>query len=114
MTPSPPWALLLLLLLLPLPLRSPEGGGDKTPDFGPGATSGEAVGGGRGLREEAEGDMPTFTAPSVLGVFRTECLWACGTPLMPPVPSALTEGRGEDVVAGGRARGAEGDDEVEM
>lgn len=53
----------LLALLLLLPLRRPDGGVD-APIFDPGATSGDAVGGGRGLGGDAEEGMLAFTTPT--------------------------------------------------
>lgn len=52
----------LLALLLLLPLRRPEGGAE-TPIFDPGGTSGDAVGGGRGLGGDAEAGMLALTTP---------------------------------------------------
>lgn len=51
-----------LLALLLLPLRRPEGGME-TPVFNPGGTSGDAVGGGRGLGD-AEAGMLTLATPT--------------------------------------------------
>lgn len=47
-------------------------------------------------------------------MFKTESLCACGVPLTTPIPSTLTEGRGEDVMEEGRDREVEEDEEVEM
>lgn len=58
---SPPVTLLLL------PLRRPDGGME-TPVFGPGVTSGEAVGGGRGFGEETETGMFAFVTPTLKGL----------------------------------------------
>lgn len=57
----------LLTLLLLLPLRRPEGAVE-TPVFDPGGTSGDAVGGGRGLGGEGEGAMLAFATPAPTGL----------------------------------------------
>lgn len=105
----------LLALLLLLPLRSPEGVVE-TPVFDPGATKGDAVGGGRGLGGDTEAGMLALVTPTPKGlcVFKTECLCTCAVPLTTPIPSTLTEGRGEDVMEGGRDREVEEGEEVEM
>lgn len=56
-----------LVALLLLPLRRPDGV-TETPVFGPGATSGDAVGGGRGLGEETETGMFVFVTPTFKGL----------------------------------------------
>ena len=56
---------LLALLLLLLTLRRPEGVVE-TPIFDPGGTSGDAVGGGRGLEGMAEAGMLTLATPTGL------------------------------------------------
>jgi len=56
-----------LLALLLLPLRRPEGGVE-TPIFDPGATSGDAVGGGRGLGGDTEAGMFAFVTPTLKGL----------------------------------------------
>lgn len=61
MSVSPLWALLLLLLLL----RRPEGVVETT-IFDPGGTSGDAVGGGRGLDAKVEAGMLTLATPTGL------------------------------------------------
>lgn len=55
----------LLALLLLLPLRRPDGGVE-IPVFDPGGTSGDAVGGGRGLGGDAEAGMLAFATPKGL------------------------------------------------
>lgn len=55
---------LLALLLLLLPLRRLEGGGE-TPIFAPGGTSGDAVGGGRGLGGEDEAGRLALATPAL-------------------------------------------------
>ncbi|KAA8585620.1 hypothetical protein FQN60_004314 [Etheostoma spectabile] len=81
--------------------------GAETPVFDPGATSGDAVGGGRCLAGGgAEAGMLALTTA-------TECLCACTAPLTTPIPSTLTEGRGAAMTQRGRDRGVEGDEEVE-
>lgn len=55
----------LLALVLLLPLRRPEGGVETTV-FDPGATSGDAVGGGRGLGGDAEAGMLALATPKGL------------------------------------------------
>lgn len=52
-----------LVALLLLPLRRPEVGVD-TPVFDPGGTSGDAVGGGRGLGDDAEAGMLALATPT--------------------------------------------------
>lgn len=58
---------LLFALLLLLPLRRTEVGVD-TPVFEPGGTSGDAVGGGRGLGEDAEAGMLALATPIPIGL----------------------------------------------
>lgn len=105
----------LLTLLLLLPLRSPEGAVE-TPVFDPGATSGDAVGGGRGLGGDTEAGMLALVTPTLKGlcVFKSKCLCTCAVPLTTPMPSTLTKGRGEDVTEGDRDKEVEDDEEVEM
>lgn len=54
----------LLALLLLLPFRRLEGG-EETPIFAPGGTSGEAVGGGRGLGGEDEAGRLALAIPTL-------------------------------------------------
>lgn len=53
----------LLALLLLLPLRRLEWGVE-SPNLDPGATSGDAVGGGRGLGGDAEAGMLALATPT--------------------------------------------------
>ena len=55
----------LLVLLLLLPFRRPEEGVETTV-FDPGGTSGDAVGGGRGLGDNAEAGIVAFATPKGL------------------------------------------------
>ena len=56
-----------LLALLLLPLRRPEGVVE-IPVFAPGATRGDAVGGGRGLGGDTEAGMFVFVTPTLKGL----------------------------------------------
>lgn len=58
---------LLVALLLLLPLIRPDGGAE-TPVFNPGAMSGDAVGGGRGLGDDDEVGMLALATPTLKGL----------------------------------------------